>query len=323
VWSGVVNATASGGTLTKTSGCNGCDDAGGVTTTSIPSGDGALQFNTVNASDVFAIGIVQGNPGTRVGSITQQLRFNGGNVAVYEFGAYKADTTYGAGSVFQIQIASGKVNYVKNGTTFFSSALQVPYPLSFDASLWSPGATVANAQVNGSGSSGGGPGPGGGGGGPGSSAAVSWTAVVNATANGPSLTKTSGCNGCDDAGGVTAQTLASGNGALQFSTVNSSDVFAIGITQGNPGTRVGSITQQLRFNGGNVGVYEFGAYKADTTYGAGSVFQIQIASGNVNYVKNGTTFFSSALQVLYPLSFDASLWSPGATVSNAQFTAGP
>src|SRR5262249_8962817 len=42
--------------------------------------------------------------------------------------------------------------------------------------------------------------------------AVTWTALVNVTATGSVLKKTSGCDGCEDAGAVSTAALASGDG---------------------------------------------------------------------------------------------------------------
>ena len=45
---------------------------------------------------------------------------------------------------------------------------------------------------------------------------MSWTNVVNAIANGGSLQKNGGCDGCPDAGGVSQQQVQSGTGSMTF-----------------------------------------------------------------------------------------------------------
>src|SRR5262249_36136718 len=52
--------------------------------------------------------------------------------------------------------------------------------------------------------------------------AVTWGNLVNASANGGTLTKTSGCDGCDDAGGAAQPMLSSGSGYIEFATGNPS-----------------------------------------------------------------------------------------------------
>src|SRR5207245_6473087 len=41
---------------------------------------------------------------------------------------------------------------------------------------------------------------------------IVWTAMVNVTASSNSLRKTAGCDGCGDAGAVSTQSIASGDG---------------------------------------------------------------------------------------------------------------
>ena len=55
-----------------------------------------------------------------------------------------------------------------------------------------------------------------GGGGGGTGGNVVWTSPVNVTVSGNTITKNGGCNGCWDAGAVSQQTIASGDGAVEF-----------------------------------------------------------------------------------------------------------
>src|SRR5882724_10871113 len=45
---------------------------------------------------------------------------------------------------------------------------------------------------------------------------VFWTSTVNVTATGNSIQKTGGCDGCADAGAVSLQSIASGDGYVEF-----------------------------------------------------------------------------------------------------------
>src|SRR5207245_1541221 len=58
---------------------------------------------------------------------------------------------------------------------------------------------------------------------------VVWTALVNATANGNSLLKTGGCDGCSDAGAVSTQSIASGDGYVEFTTSAATTYGAAGL----------------------------------------------------------------------------------------------
>src|SRR5262245_57894954 len=74
-WSNVVNASASGGTLTKTAGCNGCDDAGGTAQPSLLFGSGYIEFNSVQPAHFLAVGIA-GSATISMSNLKQQIRFN-------------------------------------------------------------------------------------------------------------------------------------------------------------------------------------------------------------------------------------------------------
>lgn len=58
---------------------------------------------------------------------------------------------------------------------------------------------------------------------------VTWTGLVNAATIGPAnngLQKTGGCNGCADAGAYSVQTLASGDGYVEFTAIGATAVEA-------------------------------------------------------------------------------------------------
>lgn len=64
VWTNVVNATATGNTLQKTSGCNGCPDAGATSQQTITSGDGYMEFTVATVAGQRFAGLSNDNPGT-------------------------------------------------------------------------------------------------------------------------------------------------------------------------------------------------------------------------------------------------------------------
>jgi hypothetical protein len=53
--------------------------------------------------------------------LSYALRLQGGTVEVREFGAYKSETSFGAGDRLRISVESGTVKYSKNGAVFFTS----------------------------------------------------------------------------------------------------------------------------------------------------------------------------------------------------------
>ncbi len=146
LWTNRVNATATGGTLRKTGGCDGCADGGAVSAQRIDKGGGTMQFT---ASDTNTLRYVGLSTGTKVTSAAQ-LRFAiglrpGGIAEVRESGTYRANTRFAAGDVFTLSVKGGAVFYYRNGALFHRSALSPAFPLRIGASLLTLGASVDGA----------------------------------------------------------------------------------------------------------------------------------------------------------------------------------
>ncbi len=148
---------------------------------------------------------------------------------------------------------------------------------------------------------------------------VTWTSLVNVTANGNSLQKTSGCDGCQDAGAISQQQISSGKGYVEFTASETTTYRVIGLSNGNTDTTRADIDFAIQFgpNGGS-DVRENGVYRnAETSYVTGDVFRIAVESGQVKYYKNGALFYTSTTVPTYPLLVDTSLWSLNGTITNA------
>jgi hypothetical protein len=149
------------------------------------------------------------------------------------------------------------------------------------------------------------------------SGSVVWTSLVNATASGGSLQKTSGCDGCDDAGAVSQQQIASGDGAVLFTATETDKIRYVGLSHGNTDTRLADIDFALRLGSGYAEVRENNIYRSDTPLAAGDRFKVAVEGGVVKYYKNGVLFYTSTVSPVYPLLVDSSLLSTGATVTDA------
>jgi hypothetical protein len=156
----------------------------------------------------------------------------------------------------------------------------------------------------------------------GSPVGVVWTNVVNATADGSSLRKTGGCDGCDDAGATSQQQITSGDGYLTFTVSDPAPVRFVGLGQGSPSTNAG-IMFAIRLQAGVAEVRESGRYRADTRVAAGDVFSVVIESGVVKYYKNTAVFYTSATTPTYPLTAVARLLNSSSTVTSAMISGGP
>jgi uncharacterized delta-60 repeat protein len=156
---------------------------------------------------------------------------------------------------------------------------------------------------------------------------VVWTHVVNATANGNSLTKTGGCAWCDDAGAVSVQQIASGDGYMEFTASELTTNRAVGLSNGDTdNTRTDidfAVMMWKTMSGVNyVEVYENSVWKAGQFYQTGDIFRVAVQGGVVKYSKNGALWYTSAKAPVYPLLVDTSLWNAGATINNVMIAGG-
>jgi hypothetical protein len=148
---------------------------------------------------------------------------------------------------------------------------------------------------------------------------VVWTQLRRVTVSGNSITKSSGCNGCGDAGASSQQTITSGNGSLRF-TASANASLTAGLSNLSRNTAANEIKFGLRFSPSAVEVRELGAYKARWTPLAGAVYQIAVEGDQVKYYENGTLKYTSTRKPTYPLLVDTTLNTLGAGVQNATLT---
>ena len=112
LWTNAVNVSVVNGSLQKTAGCDGCDDAGAVSQQALIQGDGFVQFTVGEANTIWAAGFSHGNTDTTYSDIDFSFLFNGGGwAAVFENGIYQngGDTPYAPGDVFRVAVVGGKI----------------------------------------------------------------------------------------------------------------------------------------------------------------------------------------------------------------------
>jgi hypothetical protein len=319
-WTGLVNAAVSGTTLSKTGGCDGCSDAGAVSEQEIISGDGSFEFAVDETQKLRYIGLSVNQQGTDPTQINFALALQAGYAEVRENGAYRSDTPINPGDVLQILVQAGQVSYARNGIVFYTSSAAPAYPLRAYATLFSLGSTVSDARLA-AGTASGGDGPpadDGGGSETLTAAEVHWQSLVHAVVKGTTLIKRGGCNGCSDAGAVSAQSIVAGkNGYLEFTVDETQKHRYAGLSVTQVGTSAGQIEFALALQTGYVEVREKGAYRADIAINRGDVLRISVAQGVVNYAHNGEVFYTSGVASTKTLNGTASLLSRGSTVNNA------
>ncbi len=79
---------------------------------------------------------------------------------------------------------------------------------------------------------------------------VIWANKINVGSTGDVLQKIAGCDGCDDAGATSQQTVPSGDGFVEFTVGESNTLWAAGLSSGNSDATYADIDFAFRFNGG-------------------------------------------------------------------------
>ena len=153
------------------------------------------------------------------------------------------------------------MKYSKNGTVFYTSTKTPTYPLLVDTALYTQGATLNNAVLAGGSAPRRLP--------PSGSVPVVWTSAVGVTVTGNSLTKTA-ANAWGNAGAVSTQQIASGDGYVEFTASETSTYRMLGLSNGNSNTSYEDIDFALYEYAGQIQVYESGALKGSFgSYAAG------------------------------------------------------
>jgi PKD repeat protein len=153
-----------------------------------------------------------------------------------------------------------------------------------------------------------------------SAAKVVWTNVLGCTAADNNLTKTASTT-WGNAGAVSAQTITSGNGYVEFTVSATIGERIFGLTSSDVVKGYSNLAFAIRTTGPGHGYYVlesgeqvghwFGECKA------GDVFRIAVESGTVRYYRNGSAFNTSSLAPRYPLRAGAAIQGQGASIDNA------
>src|SRR5437899_3052560 len=67
---------------------------------------------------------------------------------------------------------------------------------------------------------------------------VAWTDLVNVAVSGDVLQKTSGCDGCEDAGAASQQSFAQGDGFVEFTVGETNTFWVAGLSHGDDNTTI-------------------------------------------------------------------------------------
>jgi uncharacterized phage protein (TIGR02218 family) len=136
-WTSKVNAKSRGGTLIKTGGTNGSDDAAAVST-QILTGDGYFQFCSDGRGTNYAgLSNTNGSAGQATIEFCLQVDLDG-TIRVRESGTImftSAAGVYKPGHLLKVQVESNVVTYWYDRTKLYTSLLTPIFPLMADASM--------------------------------------------------------------------------------------------------------------------------------------------------------------------------------------------
>ena len=151
---------------------------------------------------------------------------------------------------------------------------------------------------------------------------VQWTNVVNLTASGNSLTKPTNGNVAWNAGAVSTQAIASGDGYVEFTASENNTNRMCGLSNGDSNQDYSDIDFAIYlYSDGNTYVFEGGTNKANLgSYALNDVFRVAVEGGVVKYRKNGVVLYTSTVTPTYPLLVDTAISIPGGTINNVKLS---
>jgi hypothetical protein len=150
VWTSMVNASASGNTITKTNAAGW--NAGGISTRQLDSGDGYVEFTVTQQGWRRICGLSHGDTNQDSNDIDFGFYLTGAfpYLATIENGV--VDTlgypTYANGDTLRVTVEGGVIKYRQNGTLLKTSGSPT-YPLLVDCSIYEGvGCEISNVMID-------------------------------------------------------------------------------------------------------------------------------------------------------------------------------
>ncbi|MDO9318383.1 MAG: hypothetical protein Q7V56_09300 [Gammaproteobacteria bacterium] len=148
------------------------------------------------------------------------------------------------------------------------------------------------------------------------SSSVHWQTTRNITVAGNRITKTSGCDGCGDAGSISEEALTADHAHMEFTVGSSWALMLAGFSQTQEIPVAEDLVLGLRLQSGMAEVRESGNYRAEIRYQDGDRFSISINAGRASYAHNGTVFYSSEYTAENRLFAGTALYNVNAAVED-------
>jgi hypothetical protein len=146
---------------------------------------------------------------------------------------------------------------------------------------------------------------------------VSFQSLINITATGNSITKTSGTPSAYDSKARSVETIAS-TGFVTFKS--SASAIVAGLSNVDTAPNYTDIAFGINLFAGQTYIIENGVGIAGplTAFSPSDTFKINVTAGVVTYYQNGTLLYTSLATPSFPLFFSASIFDIGTTISAVQ-----
>lgn len=321
VWTDLVNVTAEGNTITK-SGTSYLWNADAASLNILPqSANGWVEMEVKNTDWDIMLGLswvgIHGDYSDinyachlsrRLGNKTVKIYNNG--LPVPEF--YET-VTYVPGDIFRVERADNHIYYKKNGVTFYVFP-GTDAPLKADVSLFDPGSQIFDAryshgvslQVTGY--------------------PISWTDLVNTSANGNTLSKASSSYLWNAGAASTNIIPAFSDGAIEM-TINSTNWdIMFGLSNVNTDATWNSIQYNCyisRRRSHTARIYAYSTlkhYSPINFFAVGDQFKVERIGSTMYFKKNDLTFYSMPCDNSQSLRADVSMFDPTSQIFNAYCT---
>jgi hypothetical protein len=286
--------------------------AGAASEEFIGCGNGFVQFTASETNSDRMLGLTIGDTTVNQSDIGFGILLqSNGTIGVLEGGTSRGNFgPYQTGDILQVDVNLPTVTYTRNGVAFFSETVTQTILNNFyaDASLSTPGATLNGISLVDLSTD------------PTCGGAAFWTSS-NATERANNLRK-DGTTMAWDTGAISQAQIVAGTGHMEFTAAETGTSRMAGLSHQETTTSFTDIDYAVFVTGTSFQAYELGVSRGTLgTYAANDRFRVQItAAGTVQYLHNGTVFFTSSVAPRYPLHVDTSLFTPGATIMNVVIT---
>jgi alpha-tubulin suppressor-like RCC1 family protein len=193
-----------------------------------------------------------------------------------------------------------QVVYRKNGAVFYASSVDPVYPLTVDAALDTPGATLGEVRLGN----------------------LAWRNEAGVAMWGYGLLD-SAATGWGSSGAATTVELGSGDGSVEYTATDIGAWRMLGLSNGDTDRNYTDIDFALAAGNGAVYVYQKGTQIGQ--YGGfalGDRLRVAVEGGVVKYRRNGVLLYTSSQAIQYPLLVDSALYTSGTAMTDIVLTGG-